>query len=53
MLALVDRRDVKVLGKDEEVSIRVAVVDDQRLFARGLPGLVNMLPETEVVGVAY
>ena len=34
-----DRRDVKSLGKDEaveEVIIRVAVVDDQRLFARGL-----------------
>ena len=53
MLALVDRRDVKVLGKDEEVIIRVAVVDDQRLFTRGLSGLVDMLPETEVVGVAY
>src|SRR5215216_2865178 len=53
MLALVDRRDVKVLGKDEEVIIRVAVVDDQRLFTRGLSGLVDMLPDTEVVGVAY
>src|ERR671920_172814 len=53
MLALVDRRDMKVLGKDEEVIIRVAVVDDQRLFTRGLSGLVDMLPETEVVGVAY
>src|ERR671912_480230 len=53
MLAFVDRRDVKVLGKDEEVIIRVAVVDDQRLFTRGLSGLVDMLPETEVVGVAY
>ena len=53
MLALVDRRDVKFLGKDEEVIIRVAVVDDQRLFTRGLSGLVDMLPEMEVVGVAY
>jgi DNA-binding NarL/FixJ family response regulator len=44
---------VKFLGKDEEVIIRVAVVDDQRLFTRGLSGLVDMLPETEVVGVAY
>src|SRR3712207_6031097 len=52
MLGLVDRRDVKFLGKDEEVIIRVAVVDDQRLFTRGLSGLVDMLPETEVVGVA-
>ena len=48
-----DRRDVKFLGKNEEVIIRVAVVDDQRLFTRGLSGLVNMLPEMEVVGVAY
>ena len=38
-----------VLGKDEEVTIRVAVVDDQRLFTRGLSGLVDMLPEMEVV----
>jgi DNA-binding NarL/FixJ family response regulator len=44
---------VKFVGKDEEVVIRVAVVDDQRLFARGLSGLVDMLPETEVVGIAY
>ena len=41
------------MGKDEEVIVRVAVVDDQRLFARGLSGLVDMLSETEVVGVAY
>ncbi len=41
------------MGKDEEVTVRVAVVDDQRLFARGLSGLVDMLPEMEVVGVAY
>jgi DNA-binding NarL/FixJ family response regulator len=53
MLALVDRRDVRFLDKDEKVTIRVAVVDDQRLFARGLSGLVDMLPETMVVGVAY
>jgi DNA-binding NarL/FixJ family response regulator len=53
MLALVDRRDVRFLNKDEKVTIRVAVVDDQRLFTRGLSGLVDMLPETEVVGVAY
>lgn len=33
--------------------IRVAVVDDQRLFARGISGLVDMLPDVEVVGVAY
>jgi DNA-binding NarL/FixJ family response regulator len=53
MLALSDRRDVEFLGKEEEVMVRVAVVDDQRLFARGLSGLVDLLPETEVVGVAY
>ena len=41
------------MGKDEGGVIRVAVVDDQRLFARGLSGLVDMLPETMVVGVAY
>jgi len=34
-------------------NIRVAVVDDQRLFARGISGLVDMLPDVEVVGVAY
>jgi DNA-binding NarL/FixJ family response regulator len=33
--------------------VRVAVVDDQRLFAKGLSGLVDMLPNVEVVGVAY
>ena len=53
MLTLSDRRDVEFLGKDEGGVIRVAVVDDQRLFARGLSGLVDMLPETQVVGVAY
>jgi DNA-binding NarL/FixJ family response regulator len=44
---------VNFVGKGEEVVVRVAVVDDQRLFARGLSGLVDMLPETMVVGVAY
>jgi DNA-binding NarL/FixJ family response regulator len=53
MLALSNRRDVELLDKGEEVIIRVAVVDDQRLFAKGLSGLVDMLPETQVVGVAY
>src|SRR3712207_6003724 len=54
MLALSDRRDAAFLGKAEEVVvIRVAIVDDQRLFARGLSGLVDRLPEAEVVGVAY
>jgi DNA-binding NarL/FixJ family response regulator len=31
----------------------VAVIDDQRLFARGLSGLLEMLDGVEVVGVAY
>lgn len=33
--------------------IKVAVVDDQRLFTRSLSGLVGMLPGVEVVGEAY
>jgi YesN/AraC family two-component response regulator len=41
------------LPKDEEIVIRVAIVDDQRLFVRGLSGLVDILPQMEVVGVAY
>jgi DNA-binding NarL/FixJ family response regulator len=36
-----------------EGAIRVAIVDDQRLFTRGLSGLVDMLDGVEVVGVAY
>ena len=36
-----------------EGEIRVAVVDDQRLFARGISGLVDLLPGVEVAGVAY
>ena len=31
----------------------MAIVDDQRLFTRGLSGLVDMLSGVEVVGVAY
>ncbi len=38
---------------DEEETIRVAVVDDQRLFTKGISGLVDMLDGVEVVGVAY
>jgi len=41
------------LSNEVEEIIRVAVVDDQRLFARGLSGLVELLPGVEVVGVAY
>ena len=39
------------MGNDGEEIIRVAVVDDQRLFTKGLSGLVDMLPDVEVVGV--
>jgi DNA-binding NarL/FixJ family response regulator len=42
-----------VLSIDDEGTIRVAVVDDQRLFTKGLSGLVDMLPGVEMVGVAY
>ena len=38
---------------DGEQTIRVAVVDDQRLFTKGLSGLVDMLTGVEVVGVAF
>ena len=41
------------MNNEGEENIRVAVVDDQRLFTRGLSGLVEMLPGVEVVGVAY
>jgi DNA-binding NarL/FixJ family response regulator len=44
---------VRFLSNEVEEIIRVAVVDDQRLFARGLSGLVELLPGVEVVGVAY
>jgi len=41
------------LSNGTEETIGVAIVDDQRLFTRGLRGLVEMLPGVEVVGVAY
>jgi DNA-binding NarL/FixJ family response regulator len=44
---------VRDLSNDEEGIIRVAVVDDQRLFAKGISGLVDMVPDVEVVGVAH
>jgi len=45
---------VVILSNDgEEGIIRVAVVDDQRLFTKGISGLVDMLPGVEAVGVAY
>ena len=46
-------RGARLLSEGAEDTIRVAVVDDQRLFTRGLSGLVGMLPGIEVVGVAY
>src|SRR4028118_2393673 len=46
-------RGARLLNKDEEEEVRVAGVDDQRLFTKGLSGLVDMLPGVEVVGVAY
>jgi len=44
---------VRFLSNGTEENIRVAIVDDQRLFTKGLWGLVDMLPGVEVVGVAY
>ena len=41
------------MSNESEDVIRVAVVDDQRLFTKGISGLVDMLPGVEVVGVAY
>ena len=40
-------------GEGTEGAIKVAVVDDQRLFTKSLAGLVGMLPDVEVVGEAY
>lgn len=40
------------MSGDEGV-IRVAVVDDQRLFTKGLSGIVDLQPGMEVVGEAY
>jgi DNA-binding NarL/FixJ family response regulator len=53
MVAFDDGRGVRDLSNDEEEIIRVAVVDDQRLFAKGISGLVDMVPGVEVVGVAH
>ena len=50
MLTFDEERGVRVLSEE---AIRVAVVDDQRLFTKGLSGLVDMLPDVEVVGVGY
>jgi DNA-binding NarL/FixJ family response regulator len=53
MVTFDDGRGVRDLSNDEEGIIRVAVVDDQRLFAKGISGLVDMVPGVEVVGVAH
>jgi DNA-binding NarL/FixJ family response regulator len=53
MLASGEESGERVLSNDEEEIIRVAVVDDQRLFTKGVSGLVDMLPGVEVVGVAF
>jgi DNA-binding NarL/FixJ family response regulator len=52
MLASQEESGVRFLSNDEEI-IRVTVVDDQRLFTKGLSGLVDMLPGVEVVGVVF
>ncbi len=44
---------MRFLNNEGGETIRVAIVDDQRLFTKGLSGLVDMLPGVEVVGVAY
>ncbi|HZY64521.1 MAG TPA: response regulator transcription factor, partial [Rubrobacteraceae bacterium] len=41
------------MSGDAEGAIRVVIVDDQRLFARGLSGLVDMLDDVRIVGTAY
>jgi DNA-binding NarL/FixJ family response regulator len=46
-------RGERLLSDGTEHEIRVMVVDDQRLFTRGLSGLLELLPGVEVVGVAY
>src|SRR5215210_6608452 len=52
-MAIQEESGVSFLSNGEEENIRVAVVDDQRLFTKGLSGLVDMLPGVEVVGVAH
>jgi DNA-binding NarL/FixJ family response regulator len=52
VLASQEEKGVRFLSNDEEI-VRVAVVDDQRLFTKGLSGLVDMLNGIEVVGLAF
>jgi two-component system NarL family response regulator len=51
-LLVLEESGANLLSDDQE-NIRVAVVDDQRLFTKGLSGLVDMLDGVEVVGVAF
>jgi DNA-binding NarL/FixJ family response regulator len=52
-MLVLEERGANLLSNGEEENIRVAVVDDQRLFTKGLSGLVDMLDGVEVVGVAF
>jgi DNA-binding NarL/FixJ family response regulator len=52
-MLVLEESGAKLLSNGEEENIRVAVVDDQRLFTKGLSGLVDMLDGVEVVGVAF
>src|SRR5829696_2252602 len=46
-----------VLGAEDELgleeTIRVAIADDQRLFAHGLARIIDVQPDMEVVGEAH
>jgi DNA-binding NarL/FixJ family response regulator len=52
-MLVLEESGADLLSNGEEENIRVAVVDDQRLFTKGLSGLVDMLDGVEVVGVAF
>jgi DNA-binding NarL/FixJ family response regulator len=52
-MLVLEESGANLLSNGEEENIRVAVVDDQRLFTKGLSGLVDMLDGVEVVGVAF
>jgi DNA-binding NarL/FixJ family response regulator len=52
-MLVLEESGANLLSNGEVENIRVAVVDDQRLFTKGLSGLVDMLEGVEVVGVAF
>ena len=52
-MLVLEESGADLLSNGAEENIRVAVVDDQRLFTKGLSGLVDMLDGVEVVGVAF